>query len=276
MADARVCNVLMIYPRFQANTFWNFSEACKLLNARYPTAPLGLITVAAMLPTNWNVRLVNRNAEELTDADLAWADLVMIGGMLTQQPDHYVIDLAHRTASRLSSAGPTSTSSPHIYADADFRVIGEAEDIIDALHRGLGQRRARAASSSPRNSRSTSPKPRSPRFDLLKFEHYLYYRRAIFARLPVHLRVLRYHRALRPRAAHQDATSRCSPSWKRSTITAIAAMSISSMTISSATRSRCGRSCRELIAWQEEHGYPFEFSTEASINLADDRRAAGS
>ena len=42
---SRACNVLMIYPRFQANTFWNFSEACKLLNARYPTAPLGLITV---------------------------------------------------------------------------------------------------------------------------------------------------------------------------------------------------------------------------------------
>src|SRR5271155_6112915 len=83
----RACNVLMIYPRFQANTFWNFSEACKLLNARYPTAPLGLITVAAMLPANWNVRLVDRNAEEVTEADFAWADLVMTGGMIVQQFD---------------------------------------------------------------------------------------------------------------------------------------------------------------------------------------------
>ncbi len=72
MVAPRPCNVLMIYPRFQANTFWNFSEACKLAGARYPTAPLGLITVAAMLPAHWSVRLVNRNTEELAEEDFAW------------------------------------------------------------------------------------------------------------------------------------------------------------------------------------------------------------
>ena len=47
------CRVLMIYPRFSASTFWNFSVACELVGARYPAAPLGLITVAAMLPPNY-------------------------------------------------------------------------------------------------------------------------------------------------------------------------------------------------------------------------------
>jgi len=69
---ATACNVLMIYPRFMADSFWNFSEACELVGARYPAIPLGLITVAALLPKSWNVRLVNRNTEELSESDLAW------------------------------------------------------------------------------------------------------------------------------------------------------------------------------------------------------------
>ncbi|PYD71016.1 hypothetical protein CFR76_03390, partial [Komagataeibacter swingsii] len=66
------CKVLMIFPRFNANSFWNYQAACDLAGARYPAAPLGLITVAALLPAEWDVRLVNRNTEELADADLAW------------------------------------------------------------------------------------------------------------------------------------------------------------------------------------------------------------
>src|SRR5690242_3913814 len=85
MADR--CNVLMIYPRFNPNSFWNYTATCELYGARYPAAPLGLITVAALLPKSWEVRLVNRNTETLADADLAWADLVMTGGMLPQQLD---------------------------------------------------------------------------------------------------------------------------------------------------------------------------------------------
>src|SRR6204780_3219043 len=84
---ASPCNVLMIYPRFTSESFWNFSEACELVGARYPAIPLGLITVAALLPKSWNVRLVNLNTEELAESDLAWADMVMTGGMLFQQGD---------------------------------------------------------------------------------------------------------------------------------------------------------------------------------------------
>jgi hypothetical protein len=73
-------NVLMVYPRFLEATFWNFAAACELFGAKYPSAPLGQITVAALLPKSWNIRLLDRNAEELTDAVLDWADLVMTGG----------------------------------------------------------------------------------------------------------------------------------------------------------------------------------------------------
>ena len=74
---ADTCKVLMIFPRFNTDSFWNYRAACELTGARYPAAPLGLITVAALLPKSWEVRLVNRNTETLAEADLEWADLVM-------------------------------------------------------------------------------------------------------------------------------------------------------------------------------------------------------
>jgi hypothetical protein len=81
------CKVLLVAPRFNGGSFWSCRAACEVLGARYPAAPLGLITVAALLPRSWQCRLVDRNTEELRDFDFDWADLVMTGGMLPQQAD---------------------------------------------------------------------------------------------------------------------------------------------------------------------------------------------
>src|ERR1700722_17974281 len=126
------CRVLLIYPRFSTATFWNFTVACELVGARYPAAPLGLITLAATLPPHWDVRLVNRNTEELSDADLDWADIVMTGGMLAQQVDTLaLIVLSQAHGKPVVVGGPDPTSSPVVYAAADFRVLGEVEGNID-------------------------------------------------------------------------------------------------------------------------------------------------
>ena len=66
-------NILLVYPRFLDRSFWNYKATCEATGARYPAAPLGLITLAALLPRDWNLRLINRNTEELSDADIAWA-----------------------------------------------------------------------------------------------------------------------------------------------------------------------------------------------------------
>ena len=152
----------MIYPRFVAETFWNFAEACKLMGARYPAAPLGLITVAAMLPQTWDVRLINRNTEELTDADFDWADLVMTGGMLPQQADTLLlIDMGPCAPKPVVVGGPDATSSPHVYQSADFRVLGEAEGIINefitAWEAGHGVRHVHRAK--VRHRRDEEPNP---------------------------------------------------------------------------------------------------------------------
>lgn len=90
----------MVFPLFNPNSFWSFGTACEAAGARCPAPPLGLITLAALLPQTWEFRLINRNAEPLDDEDLRWADLVMTGGMLPQQLDTLAIvsrckDLQH-------------------------------------------------------------------------------------------------------------------------------------------------------------------------------------
>ena len=90
------CNVLMIYPRFTPHSFWNYQATCDVVGKRHSAAPLGLITVAALLPREWNIRLIDRNIEDFSAADIEWADIVMTGGMLPQQPDIMnLIEAAH-------------------------------------------------------------------------------------------------------------------------------------------------------------------------------------
>src|SRR3954447_17942467 len=110
------CKVLLIAPAFSGQSFWNFRAACEIYGARFPAPPLGLITVAALLPQYWQFRLINRNTEELREADLDWADLVMTGGMLPQQPDAVrLIALDWPQGKAVVVGGPDATSSPKCY-----------------------------------------------------------------------------------------------------------------------------------------------------------------
>src|SRR3989475_2553458 len=76
---------LLVSPRFSEFSYWNYREVCELFGARYPAAPLGLVTVAALLPQEWTIRLLDLNVREMNTALLDWADIVMTGGMIPQQ-----------------------------------------------------------------------------------------------------------------------------------------------------------------------------------------------
>src|SRR6202162_2909530 len=98
--------VLMIWPRFPPS-FWGFQGMMALLPEKTSMPPLGLITVAALCPKSWTIRLVDRAFDELLDADILWADLVMISGMHVQKID--IIDLlkrARRLGKRTMVGGP--------------------------------------------------------------------------------------------------------------------------------------------------------------------------
>jgi radical SAM superfamily enzyme YgiQ (UPF0313 family) len=77
-------NVLLIYPKFP-DTFWSFTYALSFIGKKAAFPPLGLLTVAALLPEEWPKRLVDVNVDNLTDKDLLWADMAFIGGMAVQR-----------------------------------------------------------------------------------------------------------------------------------------------------------------------------------------------
>ncbi|GAG52104.1 unnamed protein product, partial [marine sediment metagenome] len=129
---------LLVYPEFSPYGFWNYKDVCELVGAKYPAAPLGMITLAALLPQEWDIKLIDMNTSELHDSDINWADLVFIGGMLPQQVDILkLIDRVHDFGKKAVVGGPDPTSQPNIYRDADYLVLGEAEDTINPFLRDL-------------------------------------------------------------------------------------------------------------------------------------------
>jgi len=263
------CNVLLVAPRFSGQSFWNFEAACEVYGARFPAPPLGLITVAALLPPSWQCRLVNRNTEELRDSDLDWADMVMTGGMLPQQPDTLrVVALAHRHGKPAVVGGPDVTSSPDAYAAADFRVLGEAEGIIGAFIEAWDSGARDGVFEAEKFTADVTKTP-IPRFDLLKRDQYTYLGVQFARGCPFTCEfcdiIELYGRAPRVKTAAQMLAEieTIYDFGYRGHLDFVDDNFIGNKKAVKAF-------LPHLIAWQRDHGYPFEFSTEASINIADD------
>jgi radical SAM superfamily enzyme YgiQ (UPF0313 family) len=269
MLAAYRCKVLMIYPRFAADTFWNFAETCEIFGAKYPAAPLGLITVAALLPSSWSIRLVDRNTEDLTSGDLDWADLVMTGGMLPQQIDMLaIIDLCRSREKPVAVGGPAVTSSPQIYRKANFRVLGEAEGIIGKFVEAWDGGAREGLFEAEKFQVDVSKTP-IPRFDLLKFENYLHIGVQFSRGCPFTCEfcdiIELYGRVPRTKTnpqifAELDALYQLG---YRGHVDFVDDNLIGNKKAVKAF-------LPELAQWLEARDYPFEFTTEASINLADD------
>jgi hypothetical protein len=260
---------LLIYPEFTLASFWNFRAACELRGAKYPAMPLGLVTVAAMLPREWDLRLVDCNVERLTDADLEWAEIVFVGGMLAQQPSLLkLIARAKQHGKRVVVGGPDATSSPHIYDHADHLVLGEAEVTLprwlDDFQRGSPEHRYDQGEK--RADVSTSP---TPRYDLLTFNRYLYAAVQFGRGCPFLCEfcdiIELFGRVPRLKTPEQllAELDRLYALGHRGHVDFVDDNFVGN-------KRDVKKFLPHLIAWQESHNWPFEFSTEASINLADD------
>ena len=121
-------NCLMVQCAFSPHSFWNFRDAARTMGSYAYTAPLSLITVAALLPQHWKFKLIDENCERLTDEQIAWADIICTGGMLPQQAS--ILELIRRAKAlnrHVIVGGPDPTSQPHVYQHADTLVLGEGE-----------------------------------------------------------------------------------------------------------------------------------------------------
>jgi len=267
MADS--CNVLMIYPKFNPRSFWSYDGACELLGAKYPAAPLGMITLAAMPPKSWDIHLVNRNTEELDPTDLDWADMVMTGGMLAQRPDCMrVIELAQNSGKPVIIGGPDVTSSPQACEIADILVLGEVENIIDEFIAACRRGERNGLFEMPRYQVDVTKTP-IPRFDLLKKSHYIYPTVQFSRGCPFMCEfcdiIELYGRVPRTKTPEQmlaELDRLYELGW-RGHLDFVDDNLIGNKKAVKAF-------LPHLIEWQKKHKYPFMLSTEASLNLADD------
>jgi radical SAM superfamily enzyme YgiQ (UPF0313 family) len=261
--------VLMVHPRFNADSFWTYTATCEAIGAKTSSPPLGLITVAAMLPSHWEIRLVDRNTAELTDADIIWSDMVMTGGMMPQQLDAlHIISWTQRLGRPVVVGGPDPTSSPQVYEAADFRVLGEAEGILPHFITAweAGERRGTFIAEKFKADVTTTP---TPRYDLLKLSDYATLSLQFSRGCPFTCEfcdiIELYGRVPRTKTTAQVLAE----------LEALLAMGHRGR-VDFVDDNLIGNKkalkvlLPDLIAWQKRHGYPFAFSTEASINLADD------
>jgi radical SAM superfamily enzyme YgiQ (UPF0313 family) len=120
-------NVLLIYPKFP-DTFWSFKYALNFIRKKAANPPLGLLTVAAMLPDEFQKRLVDMNVDGLTDDDLSWADMAFIGAMVVQRDSaKQIIARCKQNGLKVIAGGPLFTAEPDAFEEVDHLVLDEAE-----------------------------------------------------------------------------------------------------------------------------------------------------
>jgi radical SAM superfamily enzyme YgiQ (UPF0313 family) len=118
---------LLIYPEFP-DTFWSFRYALKFIHRKASSPPLGLLTIAAMLPEDWEKRLVDMNVASLDDEDMRWADLVFVSAMSVQKESVKAVIQRCKTAGvRIVAGGPLFTTEYESFGEVDHLVLNEAE-----------------------------------------------------------------------------------------------------------------------------------------------------
>lgn len=260
---------LFVYPKFTSQSFWNYRSTCELMGAKYPAAPLGLATVAAMLPSNWECRLVDTNVEDLREEDIEWSELVFMGGMISQQPDLIrLIDVFRDRGRTVIVGGPDPTNSPHLYNRSSHLVLGEAEVSLPEFMKDFQLGSAKHTYAAGERKANVTETP-IPRFDLMKFDNYLHVGIQVARGCPFKCEfcdiIELFGRVPRVKPPDQVmAELQCLYDLGyRGHVDFVDDNFIGN-------KSAAKVLLPKLKDWLVEHKWPFEFSTEASLNLAND------
>lgn len=262
---------LLIYPEFP-RTFWSYEKILELIDRKVLLPPLGLVTVAALLPQSWEMKLVDRNVREVSEAEWAWAELVVISGMIVQKAD-MAEQIARAKARGLPVAvgGPFASSTPDApeLDQADFKVLDEGEITLplfaEALARGETSGRFSAGGEKP----DVTATP-VPRYDLLDLDAYSEMSVQFSRGCPFNCEfcdiIVLYGRKPRTKTPEQlvaELQRLYDLGWRRSVFL------VDDNFIGNKRNVKL--LLPALRQWQIEHGFPFSFATEASVDLAADQ-----
>src|SRR5215469_11007927 len=258
--------VLLVWPRFPAS-FWSFSRMLDLLPQEVLHPPLGLITVAALCPKNWKLRLVDRNLEGLRDSDIQWADLVMVSGMRVQDADmRDVLRRARALGKRTIVGGPYASSQPEALLPlSDHVVVGEPDEVFESIARDLEA--GSAKSLYVVEEKPDVSKTPVPRYDLLKLNKYLSMTVQFSRGCPFQCEfcdiITIYGRKPRTKTNEQmlvELGALLKLGW-RGRVFVVDDNFIGN-------HKRALELSLKIEEWQKEHQYPFALFTEASMDLA--------
>jgi len=261
---------LLISPR-SAFSFWSFPEICRFNACKSIAPPLGLITVAALLPREWKLRLVDLNAGDISEDDWKWADLIMISGRFDQRKNmRALIREATERRKVVVAGGPYPTSFPKevLEAGAGFIVKGEGENTIGSFLEALKEgKRHGIFQNSERPEMILSP---IPRYDLLRLNDYQTLSIQTSRGCPHNCEFCdvinlygRKPRYKTPDQVLKELETIRSLGWRGLIFVA------DDNFIGSRGHARA--ILKRLIQWQKERGQPFGFMTQASIVLGQDR-----
>ncbi|MEI7490286.1 MAG: radical SAM protein [Bacteroidota bacterium] len=259
---------LLVQTKFSAFSFWNYQDVCDIVGAKYPAAPLGLLTVAALLPQQWTFKLVDENVEPLLDEQLLWADIVCTGGMLPQQKSMLeFIRRAHELERIVVVGGPDPTSQPGLYQEADFLVLGEGEITIPMFLRDLEVGITTGTYHS--TERANMLESVIPRYDLIRFRDYIMIGMQFIRGCPFNCEfcdvIELFGRTPRFKTNGQILK-------ELQTLYDLGYRGHIDMVDDNfiGNKKKVKELLREIKAWTKARKYPFYFTTEASVNLADD------
>ena len=261
-------NALLIYPEIPA-TFWSFKYALKFISKKSSHPPLGLATIAAMLPVGWNRKLIDQNIKKVTQKELEWADMVFISAMSIQEKN--VLKLIHRCKELnkpVVAGGPLFSEDPEKFPEVDHLVLNEAEITLPEFLDDL-------AAGSPRRIYTTDNYPdikntRIPAYELLDIQKYAVMSLQLSRGCPYNCEFCQitglYGRKVRLKSTAQilaELTKLYEWRWRGDVFF------VDDNFIGN--RSFLKRDLLPALTdWMKERKYPFRFITEASVNLADD------
>jgi radical SAM superfamily enzyme YgiQ (UPF0313 family) len=257
-----------------SSTYWGYQHSMSFLDKDAPHPPLGLVTLAALLPESWELKLHDLHLGPLPDEDIRWADVVLVSGMLVQAATmREVLRRARRLGRPTVAGGPAPTTSPGEFPEATFLFQGEAEGRLDHLVEVLENRaRAKGRVLSPvGDDRPSMALARVPRFDLLRLDRYASLAVQVSRGCPFNCEfcdiIEIFGRVPRVKAPQQvlaelDALRRLGG---RGALFVVDDNFIGN-------RKAAGRLLPAIAEWQHAHGSPFDLYTEASLDLAGDEK----
>lgn len=265
---SRINNCLIVQTKFSEHSFWNYQDVCKITGAKYPAAPLGLLTLAALLPQHWNFKLIDENVEPLSEEYLEWADIVCTGGMLPQQKSMLeFIKRAHRLNCIVVVGGPDPTSQPDLYREADFLVLNEGEITVPMFLQAL--RKGVKKGIFTTEERADMLNAVVPRYDLIRFRDYIMIGIQFIRGCPYNCEfcdIIELFGHIPRYKSNEQVIKELQCLYDlghRGHIDFVDDNFIGN-------KKKAKELLRDIKKWSVEHKYPFYFSTEASINLADD------